>query len=74
VTVDDLDVDEEWKVQVVHGCDGCCAHESFPSFKDSLVITHGIIRRQHEAMKKQRNIIGELQAEANAFWEGQEHG
>ena len=36
----------------IHGCDGCCSHESFPTFEDSLVVAHAIIRRQKEIIKE----------------------
>jgi hypothetical protein len=32
----------------IHGCDGCCAHESFPGFREAVIHAHKIIRRQHE--------------------------
>jgi len=38
------EIEEAW---TVHGCDGCCGHESFPDFRESLIVAHRIIRRQH---------------------------
>jgi len=36
----------------IHGCDGCCADPTFPSYKASLVIAHAIIRKQNEQLKE----------------------
>jgi hypothetical protein len=29
---------------MVHGCDGCCRHPSFPGYRDSLAHAHKLIR------------------------------
>lgn len=38
---------ESWGV---HGCDGCCRDESFPSLEDSLRHCHAIIRQQRSRL------------------------
>lgn len=60
---DDLDPDdyEGWGV---HGCDGCCAHESFPGYRESLEHAHRLIRAQNERIVELRDELAEATVRA----------
>ena len=44
---DSEEVKREYESQLVHGCDGCCEVDDFPSLWDSLRVAHAIVRRQN---------------------------
>lgn len=50
------DIEGAW---MVHGCDGCCSHESFPDFREALIFAHRIIRNQHQAIAKLQEKVGD---------------
>jgi len=54
-TDDEIDANESaW---LVHGCDGCCSHDSFPGYREALVHAHGIIRDQHRRLREYRDAV-----------------
>lgn len=45
------DIASRFDAEMVHGCDGCCGDEGFPTFRDSLMRSHEIIMALQESLK-----------------------
>ena len=59
----DHPTDEENNPWLIHGCDGCCGHPSYPTLIDSLVWSHGAIREQNATIERWKSLVEDFMDE-----------